>query len=145
LEHLLAHFVGVPIDEITVEDVDRFRYAKVQEGTLGATSINKLLATLAAILCVRHHPADARRRQRYCHGSSPQRHILILASGSFMLPGEKVATVKLHLSAEARKLLARMHVLRTRATIVAHDPAGATHTTQSVVTLREAKVTHRHG
>ncbi len=50
LEHLLAHFTGMPIDEITVAEVDSFRYAKVQEGKLGATSINKTLTTLAAIL-----------------------------------------------------------------------------------------------
>jgi hypothetical protein len=50
LEHLLAHFTGMLIDEITVAEVDSFRYAKVQEGKLSATSINKMLTTLAAIL-----------------------------------------------------------------------------------------------
>jgi integrase len=50
LEHLLTHFTGMPIDEITVAEVDSFRYAKVQEGKLSATSINKMLTTLAAIL-----------------------------------------------------------------------------------------------
>ena len=65
--------------------------------------------------------------------------ILTLATGSFKVAGGKVTTVKLHLSAKARALLARLHVLRARATIVAHDPAGASHTTQIVVTLRVAK------
>jgi len=65
--------------------------------------------------------------------------ILTLATGSFTVAGGKVTTVKLHLSAKARVLLARSHVLRARATIVAHDPAGASHTTQIVVTLRVAK------
>jgi hypothetical protein len=64
--------------------------------------------------------------------------ILTLAIGSFTVVGGKVATVKLHLSAKARALLARLHVLRARATVVAHDPAGASHTTQIVVTLRAA-------
>ncbi len=50
IEYLLAHFSGLPIDQITVSDVDGFRLARVQEGRLGATSINKMLATLAAIL-----------------------------------------------------------------------------------------------
>ncbi len=64
--------------------------------------------------------------------------ILTLATGSFTVAGGKVTTVKLHLSAKARALLARSHVLRARATIVAHDPVGASHTTQIVVTLRAA-------
>jgi len=68
--------------------------------------------------------------------------ILALASGSFKVAGGHVTTVKLHLSAKARALLARTHVLRARATIVAHDPAGATHTTETIVTLR-APSTHR--
>jgi hypothetical protein len=49
-EHLLAYFTGTSIDEITIADVDGFRLAKVREGKLGATSINKMIATLAAIL-----------------------------------------------------------------------------------------------
>jgi hypothetical protein len=68
--------------------------------------------------------------------------ILTLASGSFDLAGGKVETVKLRLSAKARALLARLHVMRARATIVARDPAGATHMTQALVTLRVAKPTH---
>ena len=68
--------------------------------------------------------------------------VLTLATGSFTVAGGKVATVKLHLSAKARVLLARVHTLRARATLVAHDPAGATHTTQTIVTLRAAKLTH---
>jgi trypsin len=62
--------------------------------------------------------------------------ILTLATGSFTVAGGKVATVKLHLSAKARALLARSHLLRARAIVVAHDPAGATHTAQANVTVR---------
>jgi len=65
--------------------------------------------------------------------------ILTLATGTFKVLGGKTTTVKLRLSAEARALLVRTHVLRARATIVAHDPAGATHTTQAIVTVRQAK------
>jgi hypothetical protein len=71
--------------------------------------------------------------------------ILTLASGSFTVAGGRVKTVTLHLSAKARALLSRSHVLRVRATIVAHDPAGATHTTQTVVTLRAPKAKHGKG
>jgi hypothetical protein len=45
----------------------------------------------------------------------------------------------LHLSTKARQLLKRSHVLKARATIVAHDWRGTVHTTVTVVTLRAAK------
>jgi hypothetical protein len=45
----------------------------------------------------------------------------------------------LHLSAKARSLLARSHVLRARATVLAHDPTGASRTTLATVTLKLAK------
>lgn len=62
--------------------------------------------------------------------------VLTLATGSFTVAGGKVATVRLHLSLAARALLARSHVLHARAILVAHDPAGGTHTGQTIVTLR---------
>jgi hypothetical protein len=71
-----------------------------------------------------------------------RRAILTLATGSFTVAGGKVATVVLHLSAKARTLLARSHRLSARATIVAHDPAGGTHTGQTIVTLRAPKAKH---
>ena len=69
--------------------------------------------------------------------------ILTLAAASFKVAGGHVATVKLHLSAKACRLLARTHALRVRATILSHDPAGATHTTQAVVTIRPANAKRR--
>jgi len=48
--HLLPFFKSMRLDAITVEDVDRYRLAKVRAGRLNATSINKCLATLSAIL-----------------------------------------------------------------------------------------------
>jgi integrase len=48
--HLLPVFASKRLDEITVEDVDRYRRRKVAEGELGTTSINMTLTTLAAIL-----------------------------------------------------------------------------------------------
>jgi subtilase family serine protease len=71
--------------------------------------------------------------------------ILTLASGSFRVAGGQVKTLTLRLSAEARKLLATTHVLRARATIVAHAPTGAKHTTQTIVTLRALKATRHRG
>lgn len=49
-KHLLPVFARVPLDAISVEDVDRYRRAKSTEGDLCATSINKTLATLSAVL-----------------------------------------------------------------------------------------------
>jgi hypothetical protein len=71
----------------------------------------------------------------------PKATILTLAADSFQVAGGHVTRVKLHLSAKARALLAsaRAHLLRARATVFAHDPAGNTHTTQSTVTIRAAK------
>jgi integrase len=68
--HLLRAFADRRLDEITIEDVDRYRLAKVREGKLGATSINKTLTTLAAILesaveygLIDRNPARGRRRR----------------------------------------------------------------------------------
>jgi hypothetical protein len=77
-------------------------------------------------------------------GIAKKKAILTLASGSFTVAGGTVKAVSLHLSGQARKLLARMHVLKARAMIVAHDPTGATHTTLAIVTLRAPKAKRHH-
>ncbi len=68
--HLLPAFASRRIDQITVEDVDRYRLGKVRDGKLGVSSINKTLATLAAILetaveyeLIGRNPARGRRRR----------------------------------------------------------------------------------
>ncbi len=71
--------------------------------------------------------------------------ILTLASGPFTVAAGRVKTVTLHLSGKGRALLSRSHELRVRTTIVAHDPAGTAHTTQTVATLRAPKSTHGKG
>jgi hypothetical protein len=76
--------------------------------------------------------------------AAKRKAILTLASGSFSLSGGQVKAVALHLSAKARALLIRSHVLRAKVTIVGHDSAGVAHTMQSVVTLRLVKPKH-HG
>jgi PKD domain-containing protein len=94
-------------------------------GTVTLRTLTAVSAGASAGLAKKHHAA-----------------ILTLASGPFKVAGGQVATVKLHLSSKARALLARTHVLRARATIFARDPAGATHTTVTIVTIRAAKATH---
>jgi hypothetical protein len=78
---------------------------------------------------------------RAARASKKKASEVTLATGSFTVASGKVVTVKLHLSAKARMLLARLRTLRARATLVAHDLAGLTHTTQTIVTLRAAKLT----
>jgi hypothetical protein len=68
--------------------------------------------------------------------------ILTLASGSFTVSGGASKALTLHLSSKARALLARSHVLRARATLLAHDATGASRTTQATVTLKPAKKAH---
>ncbi len=70
--------------------------------------------------------------------------ILTLGVGSFSVAGGKVKAVTVHLSSKGRALFARMHLLRARATVVAHDPAGGAHTTQVTLTLRPAKKSGKH-
>jgi hypothetical protein len=87
------------------------------------------LKTLKAVVAGVGHVAKAKSKAA----------ILTLASGSFTLTGGQTKTVTLHLSSSGRTLLARSHVLSARATIIAHDPAGGSHTTVVTVTLRPAK------
>ncbi len=68
--HLLPVFTSRRLDQITVEDVDRYRLGKVREDKLGVASINKTLTTLAAILeaaveyeLIDRNPAHGRRRR----------------------------------------------------------------------------------
>ena len=71
--------------------------------------------------------------------------VLTLASGSFTVAAGQARVVTLHLSARARALLARTHVLRVRASIIVRSLAGDTNTTQTIVTLRASNGSHRHG
>lgn len=65
---------------------------------------------------------------------------ITMATGAFKITGGKTQSIKLHLSQKARALLGRLHSLRTRVTILAHNDAGTTHTTSSAATIHlEAK------
>jgi hypothetical protein len=71
--------------------------------------------------------------------------ILALASGSFTIRGGAVKTITLHLSSPARTLLSRLHLLKARATVVAHDAAGAAHSSRATVELGLVKTKHGRG
>jgi hypothetical protein len=86
------------------------------------------LKTLKAVVASLAHAAKGKSKAA----------ILTLASGSFTLTGGQTKTVTLHLSSQARALLAHSHVLLARATILARNAKGLTHTTTVTVTLRLA-------
>jgi hypothetical protein len=72
------------------------------------------------------------------HRRTSKAAILTLARGSFTAAGRRTTTVTLHLSPEARSLLARAHLLRARATIAAHAPHGVTYVNKTIVAIRIA-------
>ncbi len=67
-----------------------------------------------------------------------KKSVLTLASGSFTIAGGASKTLTLQLSKKARMLLARSHVLRTKSTIAARNPSGASSTTTATITLTVA-------
>jgi hypothetical protein len=68
-------------------------------------------------------------------GHSKHKAILTLATGSFTVTGAHKKTVTLHLSKEGHEMLESSHTLKVRATIVARDSSGKSHTTVAVITL----------
>lgn len=68
--HLLPFFAEHRLSQITVQQVDRYRQAKVREGALAPVSINKTLTRLAQVLevaveyeLIDRNPATGRRRR----------------------------------------------------------------------------------
>src|SRR4051794_14488654 len=68
--HLLPFFAKHRLNEITVQEVDRYRQHKVREGRLGAETINKKLVRLSQILevaveydLIPRNPAAGKRRR----------------------------------------------------------------------------------
>ena len=68
--HLLPAFAAKRLDQITVRDVNDYRLAKVRQGRLSPSSINKTLNALAAILqtaveyeLIQRNPAQGARRR----------------------------------------------------------------------------------
>ena len=66
-----------------------------------------------------------------------------IGTARFSVAGGGARSVSLHLTTHARELLARLHVLRVRATLVAHDAAGAVHSGRVTVTIRHPAGTRR--
>ncbi len=75
------------------------------------------------------------------HGGGRARPTTLAVAG-FDIPGGRVASVKLRLSATARRLLARMHVLGVQARIVWHAPGGPANAVQDTLRLRLASSRH---
>jgi hypothetical protein len=120
---------------LTANAAGRFTLRVTCPGQESSCAGTVTIRTLAAVA------ADSLGHQ----ASGSRAAILTLAEGSFKVPGGHVLTIKLRLSAKARTLLVRSRVLRARATIVAHDPTGATHTAQSTVTIRLARAARGKG
>jgi PKD repeat protein len=95
-------------------------------GTITLRTLNAVLASIAG-------------------AAKPKAAILTLASGSFTAPGGETVTVLLHLSVKARALLARLHTLHIRVTVIAHNPQGASHTAQTIATLHAPKSARPRG
>jgi iron transport multicopper oxidase len=73
----------------------------------------------------------------------PRPAILTLAKGSFTVLSGQSKIVNLHLLPKARALLARVHALRARATIIARDPQGASYAARTTVTIRAPRMPRR--
>ncbi len=68
--------------------------------------------------------------------------IVTLGSAGFKVAGGAKGVVTIHLSSEARALLAKYHTLGTRAVVAATDSAGHSHPTSAAVTLKLPKSKH---
>lgn len=97
--HLLPYFARYRLADITIEEVDRYKAAKLREGKLGPNSINKTLTRLAQVLEVaveyghiERNPAKGKRRR--VKGTEPRRSwvepeqlpALIDAADAFLRP-----------------------------------------------------------
>jgi PKD repeat protein len=74
----------------------------------------------------------------HAEGKKPQASLLILARISFTVPTGSRKTIKLHLSASVRALLARARLLRGQITFLLRDSTGGAHITQTAVIVRAA-------
>jgi len=123
-DNLLEHFAGLPLDAITVAEVDRYVQAKIREGRLGAASINRTVSVLAQILetaveyeLIARNPARGRRRRlpattpaRSWLDSAEQIDALLAAGGRL---DEQAAAL------EARRAPANRRIMHRRAMLAA--------------------------
>jgi PKD repeat protein len=95
------------------------------------------LRTLAAVSSGASGPGHSKKKSKAA--------VLQLASGTFTVAGGRERSVTLRLARKARELLARSHMLLAQATIVARDPSGAMHISQTPVVLLAPKAKHGSG
>jgi Abnormal spindle-like microcephaly-assoc'd, ASPM-SPD-2-Hydin/PQQ-like domain len=69
------------------------------------------------------------------HSGTDRVDVLTIAGGRFEIAGGTSKTLRLRLSAAARRALARNHTLPVRVIVSAHDPAGRTHTTHATAAI----------
>jgi hypothetical protein len=77
-------------------------------------------------------------------GHPPSKRTLTLARGSFSAARGSVVTVRMKLSARARRLLERLHVMRARATVLTGASAGPALASQTLTTLHAVAAAHTH-
>jgi PKD repeat protein len=132
---------GVEHELITANPEAKLAGTSISVSTSGALALKVSCPTgessCIGTVTLRTLSAVSAKRGKHTHKA-----ILTLAKGSFTVAGGKVELVKLRLSSKARALLAHSHVLRARATLVAHDSAGVMRTVNTVVTLRLTKPHH---
>ena len=103
-------------------------------GAVAASAHSSIGAVVAsAVAEVRSTVAAAGR------AAAAKKSIMTLASGSFTVVAGKSKVITLHLSAKARKLLAKLHTVRAKATITARNPSGVTHTAVVGLSLKAKK------
>jgi phosphodiesterase/alkaline phosphatase D-like protein len=73
--------------------------------------------------------------------AAAHKSIMTLSAAGFSVAAGQSKTITLHLTAKARKLLAKLHVVRAKVTITARNPSGASHTSVGSLVLR-AKAKH---
>lgn len=101
--HLLPHFARFHLSEVTVEEVDRYKTAKLREGRLSPNMINKTLTRFAQVLEVAveyghigSNPARGRRRRVKAHEPrrtwlEPEQVAPLLSSVIHLYRGAKTA------------------------------------------------------
>jgi integrase len=115
--HLLPFFQDQVLSQITVAEVDRYREAKLSEGLLGATSINKTITRLGQILevavereLIPRNPAKVGGKRRMVKASKPLRTYLDRAE---QIEALLDAAGQLDAEAPANRRIARRTLLAT--------------------------------
>jgi hypothetical protein len=123
VQGFVSYRVGLASSSLTVTPSGTVVVKVVCSGTSSCSGGAVTLRTLAAVAA----------------SAGKHRSILTLASARFSLLAGQSKTLTLRLSSRARDLIRRTQVLRARATLVARDSSGATHTTPVLVTLRQKR------